>query len=372
MMATVSDRVRRRRLVSELRANGTLRTPSVIATLAAVPRSRFVPEGTPPEDAYADRALVLTADSGGRPTSTISQPSMIALMLEQLRARPRDRVLEVGTASGYTAALLAGMVRPAGRVVTVELDAELAATATARLAVPWPEVTVRCGDGWSGAPDEAPFERVHVTVGVDDLSPHWLSQLADGGVLVAPIMLRPAVELSVAFQRRDTELVSSSVRPCGFVRLRGPHATPSGSFLVEGADTVLADWADTAQEQQLRSVLALPPVDGGPIDVLSEGWSIRLALEQPHPVAVLKVSPPMMIQPGLHDPEGGGVALVYRGRVAGHGHPGAIRLLREQLATGGPLPLRSLRITARPAGSPPSPGRWTVRKQHFNYTVDAD
>ena len=67
---------------------------------------------------------------------------------------------------------------------------------------------VRSGDGWSGAPDEAPFDRVHVTVGVDDLSPHWFDQLTDGGVLVAPITLRPAVELSVAFERRDADLVS--------------------------------------------------------------------------------------------------------------------------------------------------------------------
>ena len=371
-MATVSDRVRRQRLVSALRANGTLQTASVIATLSAVPRSRFVPAGTSPQDAYADHALVLTADSGGRPTSTISQPSMIALMLEQLRARPGDRVLEIGTASGYTAALLAGMVRPGGRVVTVELDPELAASAANRLAGPWAEVTVRSGDGWWGAVDEEPFDRVHVTVGVNDLSPHWLAQLADGGMLVAPIMLRPAIELSVAFERRGTELVSRSVRPCGFVRLRGPHAAPSGSFLLEGIGTVLADWADEAQQEQLRSVLATTPVDGGPIDTLPEGWSTRLALEQSHPVAVLQAAGHMMIRPGLHDPAGGGVALVHGGRLAGHGHPGAMRLLREQLISSDPLSALSLRITARPAGDPPSPGRWTVRKQHFSYAIDTD
>lgn len=372
MMATVSDRVRRQRLVSALQANGTLRTASVIATLSAVPRSRFVPDGTSPQDAYADHALVLTADSGGRPTSTISQPSMIALMLEQLRARSGDRVLEIGTASGYTAALLAGMVRPSGRVVTVELDAELAASAADRLAGLWPEVTVRSGDGWSGAPDEAPFDRLHVTVGVDDLSPHWLAQLADGGVLVVPVMLRPAVELSVAFERRGTELISRSVRPCGFVRLRGPHAAPSGSFTLDGIGTVLADWANETQQEQLRSVLATAPVDGGQVDVLPEGWSTRLALEQPHPVAVLQVAGRMVIRPGLHDPAGGGVALVDGDRLAGHGHPGAMQRLREQLIAGDPLSALSLRITARPVGEQPSPGRWTVHKQHFSYAIDAD
>jgi len=314
--------------------------------------------------------LVLTCDARGRPTSTISQPSMVALMLEQLRAGPGDRVLEVGTASGYTAALLTEMVRPSGQVVTVELDAALAETAADRLAQCWPEVTVRSGDGWSGAPDEAPFDRVHVTVGVDDLSPHWLAQLTDGGLLVVPLTLRPAVELSVAFERRGAELVSRSVRPCGFVRLRGPHAVPSGTFTLEGFGTVLTDWADDAQEQQLRSVLATDPVDGGPIGLPSEGWATRLALEQPHPLTVLKQSPRAIIQPGLYDPAGGGVALVDGHRVAGHGHPGAMQLLREQLAEGAPLPPLSLRITARQAGAPPPAAQWTVRRQHFSYAID--
>lgn len=347
-----------------------MRSAPVIATFAAVPRSRFVPEGTSPEEAYADHALVLTSDARGRVTSTISQPSMVALMLEQLRAGPGDRVLEVGTASGYTAALLAEMVRPSGRVVTVELDAALAGTAAGRLAEHWPEATVRSGDGWSGAPDEAPFDRVHVTVGVDDLSPHWLEQLADGGVLVAPITLRPAVELSVAFERRGAELVSRSVRPCGFVRLRGPNAAPSGTFVLEGVGTVLTDWADDVQEQQLRSVLVTDPVDGGPIGSPPEGWATRLALEQRHPLAVLKQAPHLIIQPGLHDPAGGGIALVDGDRVAGHGHPGAVRLLREQLTVDDPLPPLSMRLIARPAGDEPSPGRWTVRKQHFSYAID--
>ncbi|MGH3909902.1 MAG: protein-L-isoaspartate O-methyltransferase family protein [Pseudonocardiaceae bacterium] len=371
-MATVSDRVRRQRLVSALRANGTLNSAAVIAAFEAVPRSRFVPEGTSPEDAYGDHALVLTADPSGRPTSTISQPSMVALMLEQLGAGPGHRVLEVGTASGYTAALVAGMVRPSGRVVTMELDPELAKTAAERLADRWPEATVRSGDGWSGAPDEAPFDRVHVTVGVDDLSPRWLEQLTDGGLLVAPITLRPSVELSVAFERRGAQLVSRSVRPCGFVRLRGPHAAPSSTLVLDGVGTVLADCSDETQEQQLRSVLAAPPVDGGPIGAVSEGWAVRLALEQPHPLAVLRLSPRLVIQPGLYDPEGGGVALVDGDRLIGHGHCGALHKLREQLADGDPLSQTSLRLTARPAGDELPPGRWTVHKRHFNYAVDLD
>ncbi|HEY6423190.1 MAG TPA: protein-L-isoaspartate(D-aspartate) O-methyltransferase [Pseudonocardiaceae bacterium] len=369
-MATASDQVRRQQLVAALRANGTLRSDPVIATLGAVPRSWFVPAGTSLEDAYADHALVLTNDPAGRPTSTISQPSMIALMLEQLHVQPGHRVLEIGTASGYTAALLAELVGPSGRVVTVELDAELALAAANRLAGRWPEVTVRSGDGWSGAPEEAPFDRVHVTVGVDDLSPHWHQQLSDGGLLVAPITLRPALELSVAFERRGEDLVSRSVRPCGFVRLRGPHATPSASFLLEGVGTVLVDWTDEATLRQLRTVLATAPVDAGSAGRLSVGWATRLALDQPHPLALLNAASPRVIRSGLHDPEDGGVALVDGGRLAGHGHLGAVQLLREQLARSDPLPVHALRITARPTDAPTPPSRWTVCKQHYSFGID--
>lgn len=369
-MATVSDLTRRQRLVAALRANGTLRSAAVSAAFGAVPRSEFVPDGTSAQDAYADQALILTTDPRGRPTSTISQPSMVALMLEQLGARPGHRVLEIGTASGYTAALVACMVRPAGRVVTVELDAALARAAADRLAGRWPQAVVRSGDGWPGAPDEAPFDRVHVTVGVDDLSPHWLAQLTDGGVLVVPITLRPAVELSVAFERRGGELVSRSVRPCGFVRLRGPHATSSGTVVLEGVGTVLADWADQEHERQLRSLLATAPVDGGPVDTLAHGWSIRLALEQSHPLAVLRASPRLTVLPGLFDPQGGGVALVDADRMVGYGHDGALHLLRAQLGAAEPLRPCSLRVRARPAGDEPPPGRWTVHKQRFRYGVD--
>ncbi|HEX2296933.1 MAG TPA: hypothetical protein VHH34_00195 [Pseudonocardiaceae bacterium] len=372
-MASAGDHQRRQRLVSALRANGTLHSAPVIAAISAVPRIRFVPAGTTAEDAYADQALVLTTDPDGKPTSTISQPSMVALMLEQLSARPGDRVLEIGTASGYTAALIAGMVRPAGRVVTMEWDAALARDAAGRLAGRWPEVTVLTGDGWEGAPQQAPFGRVHVTVGVDDLSPHWLQQLTDGGLLVVPITVRrPAVELSVVFERRGAELVSLSVRPCGFVRLRGPHAAPSGAVALDEGGTVLADWADQAQQQQLRSALAGPTVDGGPLESQPQGWPIRLALEQSHPLAVLRTALRPAVLPGLYDPQGGGLAVVDSDRLTGYGHRGALQLLRAQLAGSEPLPPLSLRLTARLADDAPAPGRWLVRKQHFSYSIDTD
>ncbi|MGR7002082.1 protein-L-isoaspartate O-methyltransferase family protein [Yinghuangia aomiensis] len=159
------------------------------------PRELFAPPGTPVEAAYADRVAVLAADAAGVPTSTLSQPSIVAIMLEQLDVHPGHRVLEIGTGSGYNTALLAELAGARGRVTSVEFDAGLVASAAARLAELGPgggtPMDLRHGDGWRGCADGAPYDRIHATVGVDDIAPTWRTQLADGGLLVAPLWLRP-------------------------------------------------------------------------------------------------------------------------------------------------------------------------------------
>ncbi|MDQ3987630.1 MAG: protein-L-isoaspartate(D-aspartate) O-methyltransferase [Actinomycetota bacterium] len=358
----------RRALVDALRANGALRSEPVAAALLTVPREQFVPAGTPPEVAYADRALVLTRDDTGRPTSSISQPSMVALMLEQLDVQPGQRVLEIGTASGYNAALLAHLTGPAGAVTTIEFDTELAATASRRLTGFDPPVLVRAGDGWLGAPDVAPFDRVQVTVGVDDLSPAWVAQLSEGGMVVAPITLRPGLELSIAFVRSGNELRSASVQPCGFVQLRGPHAGSSGRLPLDDGAVLLADWAGSDTEW-LVAMLRTDPVDAGPTGRLPDGWTVSLALEAAYPLLVTQ-GPAPPARRGLYDPDGGGIAVVDGDRIACYGDPAAARLLREHLAAARPVRETVLRIVARPAGAQPPPGRWTVRKPYFTYIVD--
>ncbi len=124
----------RRRLVRYLRREGFITSPSVAAAIGAVPRERFLNGDEDLAQTYADRAVVLTFDPDGRPTSSISQPSIVALMLEQLAVRPGGRVLEVGTASGYNAALLAHLAGPNGAVTSIEVDEALAAEARRR----WP------------------------------------------------------------------------------------------------------------------------------------------------------------------------------------------------------------------------------------------
>jgi len=368
----------RRALVRTLWSNGALRSEPVAAALSTVPREQFVPAGTPPDDAYADRALVLTRDDTGNPTSSISQPSMVALMLEQLDVQPGQRVLEIGTASGYSAALLAHLTGPTGSVATIEFDPELAATAARRLTGLDPPVLVRAGDGWLGAPELAPFDRVQVTVGVDDLSPAWMAQLREGGMVVAPVTLRPGIELSIAFVRSGNELRSASVQPCGFVRMRGPHGRSSGRLPLDGGSVLLADWVagpDVAgpATQRLAVLLRADPVDAGPAGRLPDGWTVPLALEASYPLMLVTQEPAPATRHGLYDPDdpdGGGVAVVDGNRIACYGDTAAARLLRERLAAARPVRETALRIVARPAGADPPPGCWTVRKPHFTYVVD--
>lgn len=371
----------RRDLIRTLRDRGELRTARVALAFEMVPRERFVPPGIPVEVAYQDRALPVSHDRHGRTTSSLSQPAVIALMLEQLDARPGDRVLEVGTATGYTAALLAHLVGTDGTedtdgaentngaestngVVTVEIDPELAATARARLAGE-PAVLVRAGDGWLGAPDRAPFDRVHVTVGVDDLSPAWADQLAEGGVLVAPITLGPGLELSIAFERRGAELVGRSARPCGFVRLRGPNGSPPGPVLPDGTVLVTAPGAAVG----LETVLAGRPVDEGATGPLPPGWVAGLALGQPHALTLLGPDGegPRV---GLHDPVGGGVAVIDGDRLVRYGDRGAAQLLRAHLAGAEPIRPDRLRVTARRTGAPMAAACWTVARPAFTYGID--
>ena len=148
------------------------------------------------------------------------------MMLEQLRVVPGMRVLEIGAGAGYNAALLAELVGPVGSVTTIELDPELASEAAAHLAVAGyspARARVIAGDGWAGWAEGAPWDRIEATVGVWDISPAWVEQLASGGVLLAPLWLG-VTDVSVALRKRAGALVSESWALCGFVRLRGAGA----------------------------------------------------------------------------------------------------------------------------------------------------
>ena len=203
-------------MVDALTESGVLRSPSIREALLAVDRARFVPSDA--LDAYRDAPAVLQLGPGGDATSTISQPTMVVLMLEDLAVQPGDRVLEVGTASGWNAALLAHLVGD-GLVVSIEIDQGLSDTAAERLR-DLPNVRLLVGDGRDGYPDAAPYDGIIVTAGAREVAPAWREQLAVGGRLVVPITGSDGTGLCITYEEVGGELVERASTPCGFVPLR--------------------------------------------------------------------------------------------------------------------------------------------------------
>jgi protein-L-isoaspartate(D-aspartate) O-methyltransferase len=188
-----------------------VRDERVLEAMQRVPRELFVP---PPlrDRAYDDAALPIGQGQ------TISQPYMVARICEALSLRGNERVLDVGTGSGYQAAVLAEL---AGEVVTIERHPELAASAQAALeAAGYERVEVRVGDGTLGVPDRAPFDAIAVAAAVPDLPPTLYEQLAERGRIVLPVGTRRVQELSLVVRSPEGPAVMRSV-PCRFVPLVG-------------------------------------------------------------------------------------------------------------------------------------------------------
>ena len=154
-----------------------VRNPEVLRVLRATPRHQFVPAAVRGM-AYSDHPLPIGHGA------TISQPYIVALMTELLEPEKNQRVLEIGTGSGYQAAVLAQLVK---HVYTVEIVPELAASARKLLEeMGYRNVTVRRGDGWLGWPEQAPFDRIILTAAPPEVPRTLIDQLAPGGKLVAP------------------------------------------------------------------------------------------------------------------------------------------------------------------------------------------
>jgi len=187
----------------------------VLRAIESVRRERFVPDGAQP---YAYENVPLAIGHG----QTISQPFIVALMTDLLEPEPGDRMLEIGTGSGYQAAVLAELV---DEVYTIEIIPELAQTASARLeSLGYDNVRVKAGDGWHGWPEAAPFDGIIVTAVDEQVPPRLLEQLAPGGRLVLP--LGPSMGgqmLSVISRNAEGETARDDVLPVQFVPLTGEH-----------------------------------------------------------------------------------------------------------------------------------------------------
>ncbi len=202
---------RREQMVRSLRAGG-VRDERVLAAMGEVPRHIFVPSEYR-HQAYADDVSI-SIGSG----QTISQPRVVALMTEAARVGPDDRVLEVGTGSGYQAAVLARLVR---FVLTVERLPALAREAKRRLdALGVENVSVKVMDGSLGWRAQAPFAAILVTAAAPEVPQPLVEQLADGGRLVIPVGERDRQILKVV-ERRGSRQVSVDLQPAVFVPLVG-------------------------------------------------------------------------------------------------------------------------------------------------------
>ena len=183
----------------------------VLAAMARVPREQFVPDGVRPY-AYADDALPIGQGQ------TISQPFVVATICSLLALDGSERVLDVGTGSGYQAAVLAEL---AAEVVTIERIQELAETARAALAAAgYPNVEVRVGDGSLGIPERAPFDAIAVAAATPTVPPALYEQLAEGGRIVVPRGSRDGQELVLVIRTADGP-VERAVLPVRFVPLLG-------------------------------------------------------------------------------------------------------------------------------------------------------
>jgi protein-L-isoaspartate(D-aspartate) O-methyltransferase len=197
---------------NQLRARGVT-DARVLAAMGAIPRDAFVSESSR-RDAYADEALPIEAGQ------TISQPFMVGKMTEHLAVRPGDRVLEIGTGSGYQAAILAWL---GGRVTSLERQATLIPPARARIEALRLDgsVEIREADGSLGDPGGAPWDRILVTAAAPAVPQVLREQLADGGRLVIPVGTRDRQLLTIV--RRDgDEWIDRTDGYCVFVPLIGP------------------------------------------------------------------------------------------------------------------------------------------------------
>ncbi len=202
--------LRERMVERQLRGRG-IADERVLRAMGRVPREAFVLAGMRPR-AYADSALPIGEEQ------TISQPWIVAAICEALELRGEERVLEVGTGSGYSACILALL---AAEVVSVERHESLAEGARRTLAaLGIDDVEVRVGDGSRGVPERAPFAAIAVHAAAPAPPPALVSQLADGGRLVVPIAAGDA-ELLTVLRRQGEELESRTLGPCRFVPLLG-------------------------------------------------------------------------------------------------------------------------------------------------------
>ena len=206
---------RKRMVAEQLAAPGRdIKNPRVLQAMTAVPRHEFVPEAHRAE-AYRDHPLPIGHDQ------TISQPYIVAFMTEQLDPKPTDRVLEIGTGSGYQAAVLSGLVAEVYSIEIIEPLARQAEATCQRLG--YKNVKIKAGDGYQGWPEFAPFDAIIVTCAPEKIPQPLIDQLKEGGRMIIPV--GKSYDQKLYFlEKRENKIKQRAVLPVRFVPMTGQKA----------------------------------------------------------------------------------------------------------------------------------------------------
>jgi protein-L-isoaspartate(D-aspartate) O-methyltransferase len=211
MTASINFETARQQMVAQQLAGRGITDERVLTAMRGVPRERFMPLDQQ-AFAYHDNAASIACEQ------TISQPYIVGLMSQALSLSGSEKVLEIGTGSGYQAAVLAELAK---QVITIERHPRLAKTAAQVLdELGYANVNVRCGDGSLGWQEEAPYDRIIVTAAAPDCPPALLDQLVDGGIIVLPRGGRDSQSVD-RIEKRGNQQHCTSLCPCRFVPLLG-------------------------------------------------------------------------------------------------------------------------------------------------------
>jgi len=206
-----------RQMVERLLRDGLIKSERVKEAFMAVDRKHFVGKANLPV-AYVDRPLPIGYGQ------TISAPHMVAIMVEELNPQPGEVILEVGSGSGYHAAVISRLVLPGGKVITVERIPELARFAERNIRrAGIDNVKVVAGDGSLGYPPSAPYDRIYVTAASPGVPPPLLEQLKEGGLLLIPVETGYGYQILKKIRKRRGRVVEEDRTECVFVPLIGKH-----------------------------------------------------------------------------------------------------------------------------------------------------
>jgi protein-L-isoaspartate(D-aspartate) O-methyltransferase len=193
---------------------------------------------------YSHRALATRLGSNGHPTSSTSMPALVAQMLELLRLRPGHKVLEIGAGTGYNAALMAEVVEDHSQVVTLDIQTDVVEQCRRLLAeAGYGDIQVLERDGFFGASEEAPFDRIVATVGLFDISPHWADQLTNEGEMLLPLYQGGSCPL-IRVHKENGRLVGKVVGASGFMPIQGKMSQDSSDLY--------RTWVDEVEEVERR------------------------------------------------------------------------------------------------------------------------